>query len=210
MEKARRMKLQPDVSGPVDWDGVSETGIAHRIAHIGRVIREARQDRRFTSEQLAARAGVSTGLLSQLERGRGNPSLVTLAKLAHALGLPMGSFFYGPHPAGRMVVRKSDRMTLEPRVGLRHELLTPDFNRRIEMLTARIPPGFSNEEEPFSHDGEEAIHILSGKLEVVVGGQHFLLDEGDTITHDSTIPHWWRNATKKPTDLIGSSTPPSF
>jgi transcriptional regulator with XRE-family HTH domain len=184
--------------------------VEHRVAHIGGVIRSARQGR-FTYDELAARAGVSTGLISQLERGRGNPSLVTLLKLANALGLPMSSFFLGPPTHDQMVVRKNQRMTLEsPGHGLRHELLTPDFNRSLALMRIQIPPGFSNQERPFLHTGEEVTHVLSGQLEVVVGNQHVVLEEGDSITHESSIPHWWRNSSGRVTEIMASSAPPSF
>ena len=177
---------------------------------LGELIRGARQGR-YTVEELASLADVSSGLISQIERGAGNPSFVTLSKLAYALELPLGAFFQGldgEQGTERMVVRRDKRRKLElPHEGLTYELLTPPAQRSFVILTTTLRPGFQNQERPFVHPGQEAIHVVRGTVHIYVQEREFVLADGDTITYDSSMPHWWRNRSDEPVDVIGVVTP---
>jgi transcriptional regulator with XRE-family HTH domain len=198
------------------------------MARLGEVLR-ARRRGRFTVEELSERAGVSSGLISQIERGKGNPSFKTMQKLAAALELPLGALFqddgapptgYPPNsdggaissqPERQMVVRGDARKKLVfPKESMVWELLTPDLNRSLEMLRAVVPPDYDTRDVPFAHAGEECVHIVRGRVEVHIGEQVFVLEAGDTITYDSTVPHWWRNLGGTEAEVISACTPPSF
>lgn len=211
------------------WMGADavEAGPADPAPVIGRMIRQTRRERRLTVEQLAEQAGVSSGLVSQLERGLGNPSMRNLQKLAYALGLRLGSLFREESPpaepgpaAGALPLRPSRRCAVV-RAGARkklvlpherivYELLTPDLNRRLEVIRSVVPVDFDNSDVPFQHEGEECVHVLRGQVEVHVGELAFVLDAGDTITYDAGIPHWWRNTGGQEAESIAALTPPSF
>lgn len=182
------------------------------VIGLGMAIRAARREQGMTVERLGRVAGVSTGLISQLERGRGNPSFLTLRRLAEALELPFGHFMQGPRPLGGMVVRADQRKRLvQPQPAeIVHELLTPDLRRSLEVLRTTVPPGWSNQDQPFQHVGEECVHVLVGRLDVTVGTSSWELAEGDSITYDSATPHWYANRTDTPVIVIGAVTPPSF
>jgi transcriptional regulator with XRE-family HTH domain len=182
------------------------------VAGLGRAVKSARLAKGLTVEQLGRRAGVSTGLISQLERGRGNPSFLILQRLAEALELPFGHFMQGPKSQGGMVVRADERkrLVVPHPTEIVHELLTPDLRGSLEVLRTSLPPGWSNEEQPFQHPGEECVHVLSGRLHVNVGTSSWELGEGDTITYDPGRPHWYANRTSEPAVVIGVVTPPSF
>jgi transcriptional regulator with XRE-family HTH domain len=181
------------------------------VVLLGRVLRETRVAAQLSVEALAATAGVSAGSISQLERGRGNPSFLTLRRLAAALDVPLGHFLHGPE-AGPMVVRADQRKRLRVPAehGLVYELLTPDLGGALEVLRSQIPPGFDNRDRPFQHTGEECVHLLSGTLRVGIGGRRFELAEGDSVTYDSSVPHYWVNAADAVAVIIGAVTPPSF
>jgi transcriptional regulator with XRE-family HTH domain len=186
---------------------------AEALAHVGAMLRKLRRQRGLTVESLAATAGISAGLISQLERGIGNPSFSTLFKLAYTLEVPLGAFLTDPADAtNRKVVRKEERRRLElPGEALAYELLTPDLQRDLQVLLARIPPKFENAGQPFRHPGEECLHVLSGRIEIFVGAdERYELAEGDSITYDSNTPHWYRNPADEWAELIGAVTPPSY
>ncbi|MDJ0961768.1 MAG: cupin domain-containing protein [Acidimicrobiia bacterium] len=182
------------------------------VVELGRLIRRSREGR-FTVQQLGQRADVSPGLISQIERGQGNPSFQTLYKLSVALGLRIGDMLdnaVAPFE-DQLVVRKPERKRLQlGEHGLVWELLTPNLQGELEMLRTSVPPGFTNEENPFRHRGEECVLLLHGTLEVSVAGRHFVLEEGDSITYDSGLPHWWRNSSGEEAVIVGAVTPPSF
>lgn len=188
----------------------ADTDVA-RLSELGTLIRSSRQGR-FTIEQLATRAGVSPGLLSQIERGIGNPSFRSLHRIADALGLRFADFLAADGgPTRNMVVRRHERKRIQMGAdGLIHELLTPDLQGRLEMLATTVPPGFSNESNPFTHAGEECVVVISGQLQVAVGNDKFGLEVGDAITYDAGIGHWWTNPTGEEASVIGAVTPPSF
>lgn len=181
-------------------------------ARLGEALNRARQGR-FTVEQLAVRSGVSSGLISQIEKGRGNPSFTTLLKLGNALDLPISELLTDhslPAKESHMVVRASERrQVLVDRVGLTYELMTPDFQRSYSFYRCIIPPDFDNRTSPFDHPGEEAIHLLSGEVEIFLAGRPHHLEPGDTVTFNAKLPHAWRNTTSQPSVLIGAATPPS-
>lgn len=180
------------------------------VMALGAALRAARQRRHLSVEGLAAASDVSTGSISQLERGQGNPSLLTLRRLAEALQLPLFHFLQGP-TVGGLVVRADERKRLAlPDNSLVYELLTPHLRGQLEVMRTQVPAGFNNEEKPFVHDGEECVHLLSGTLEVTVGSESFVLGEGDSITYDPSTPHWWANTSHETALMIGAVTPPSF
>lgn len=180
------------------------------VGLIGQRIARERANRAMSIEELAQVAGISTGLLSQIERGIGNPSLSTLRGMADALGLPLGTFFETPAAESDLVVHPSTRrrLVLSDR-SLVYELLVPDLSRALSMLRIELPPHFSNEDKPYSHVGEECELILEGRVEAHIGDRNFLLDAGDSIAFNSAIPHWYRTFEERVV-VISAMTPPSF
>lgn len=181
------------------------------VARIGRLLRHKRGAKGLTVEGLAASAGVSSGLVSELERGRANPSFINLWKISSALGVSIGELMPDQPRLTKVLVRASERKRLSlPDEHLVYELLTPDLQRSLEMTRIEVPPGYDNSERPFVHQGEEAVHLLEGTLEVWWGARHYSMTAGDTVTWDPSIPHWWRNQGTKRAVIIGAVTPPSF
>ena len=193
------------------WEDDGTAGAGSEIrASLGELIRAARSGK-FTIDDLARRSGVSSGRISQIERGLANPSFETLWKLATALGIPLGTFFQGPPVRERMVVRKDERKRLVvPHDDLVYELLTPDLRGALEVFRFHVAPGFDNSRRPITHQGDECIHILAGSLEVNVGEQAFALVEGDSITYEAVQPHFVRNVGEVTAVAIAAVTPPSF
>src|SRR5262249_50384683 len=155
----------------------------------------------------AARSGVSAGLISQIERGLGNPSFLTLGRLAVALDTPMSSFYQGPAREGEFVVRKNERKTLAfPHEGVTYELLMPDFNSLnspVHLLKCRFPPGFDNSGSATSrHPGRKVTFLLSGQIAYTLDGREYLLEPGDSVTHDTMLTSVMRNRTKAAAEAI--------
>jgi len=196
--------MHSDETQPADSDTANRLGAA---------IREARSNR-YTLQELAAEARVSSGLISQLERGIGNPSFKTLQRIADALDLRIGDLIEGASPppeSEAMIVRRDSRARLQiTATSPVYELLTPNLKGRLEVLETTLPPGFSNRSEPFKHVGEECVVVVIGEVDVGVGDLVDHLSIGDAITYDSSIPHWWENNTDTPSRVLGVVTPPSF
>jgi transcriptional regulator with XRE-family HTH domain len=181
---------------------------------LGDQVRKLRLERDLTLEEVAAKSGCSVGALSQLERGKANPEFFTLVKIAHALDVPVARLFHIERSA-LPVVRRGEGRQLNPHPAdatdqANYELLTPDLDRALEVIRYEIPPGVSTEHTPFIHRGEEVGIVLQGIQESHVNGVTYTLFEGDAISFQSTLPHWFRNP--GPNLLIGICicTPPTF
>lgn len=203
-------------SSPIDPNavgaptGASQPETTPTMQAVGALVRRLRDDARLSLARLAAAAALSPGLLSQIERGMGNPSFTTLIKLAHALDVPVGRFFVSEQRAGAVVRAGEHPRLLLAEENLVYELITPHMNGRLGMIRARIAAGWSNEAAPFLHEGEECVLVTRGELWVTVAGDQYVLSEGDSLTYDAGLAHWYRNPTEWDAELIGANTPPSF
>jgi len=182
------------------------------VAAVGATVRTARKRLDLSVQALSQRAGVSFGLVSQLERGLGNPSLQSLQRLAGALGLPVAQLLEPP-VEGIVVVPADRRYRLpadpEAPAGAQavRELLSPRGESAIQLIRTTLPAGFSNEQRPFRHLGTETVTVVSGALVIEHGERRLTLGAGDTATYGTSTPHWWANGHDAETVVLGAVTP---
>ena len=202
----------------LDWHSHAPTARHRRsdrppltVHTVGKEIKRLRKLRELTLEQLASASGVSAGLLSQVERGQGNPSFNTLVQVAHALGIPVARLVAGEQLSSP-VVRRDERRQLSLGDGklVLAEMLTPRLDSALEAIRIVTEPGYSSQDTPFVHDGEEFGIVLEGTHAVNVGGVHYVLQAGDSISYSSTIPHWYENPGDVTSVSLWVVTPPSF
>lgn len=207
--------VEQDLAEPAEPSTDGGPQISAVMAAVGTQIRALRQVNGMTLEELAVRSGVSSGLLSQVERGIGNPAFNSLARIAHALNTPIAQLVHTGADQSP-VVRRGERRRLDVHTGRDrgleavHELLTPSLDQRLEVIEIKAPPGYTIENEPYSHAGEEFGIVLEGRHEVNVGGTSYFLEAGDSISYASSIPHWYRNPGPEPVTAIWVITPPTF
>jgi transcriptional regulator with XRE-family HTH domain len=186
-------------------------GNSQILSSLSERIHRLRQQRGLSLEELAASSDVSASFLSQLERGLGNPSFVTLTKIARALSVPIGSLFGEEPGTNNGLVRYNRRKRLiPPNAKLVYELITPDLNRLFEVASIEIPPKEGEPDSPFQHDGEECVLILEGVLEFHLDREVYKLESGDSITFPGALPHWGYNPGSTTTKLIIVISPPAF
>lgn len=188
---------------------------------IGERLAELRKEHRYSIRKLAEKAGVSASLVSDVERGKVEPSITTLKRLSDALGTTLTFFFSEPAEERSRVVRAAERVVLrgsdnsseassDNRKGVRFELASPEHAEGIEAIYGRYEVGASLGDEPVTHEGEEWGMVLSGRLKVWVGDEIHFLDPGDAIWYPSTTPHRMENVADGPTEYIWIDTPKSF
>jgi len=107
------------------------------------------------------------------------------------------------------VVRKDWRKRVIMPWGAHYQMLCPDLQRKIEFIYLTYPVG-SKVEEFYSHKGEECGLVLEGRFRGVIGSQKVILEPGDSIYYDSSVPHRWENAGNVEVKAIWAITPPSF
>jgi len=183
-------------------------------ATLGATIRRARQQHHRTLQQVARAADLSVSSLSQIERNLLTPSVGTLKRIADALNIPAGKLMFSTDTrstrATVAVLRKGQRKSLAfPQSSIRYELLTPDLRRRSSLLWLVAAPG-AESGAPLTHEGEDVVVVLKGRLSIEVGGAWHELDAGDSIYFSSELPHRWCNRDRREAEAIWSSSPPSF
>ena len=184
---------------------------AESLSRLSERVQRLRQQRGLSLEELAAASDVSASFLSQLERGIGNPSFLTLTKIARALSTPIGYLFGEEPSAANGIVRRHKRKRLiPPNVDLVYELITPDLNRPFEVVSIEIAPGMAEPDSPFLHSGEECVLVLEGEVAFHLGDEMYRLGQGDSITFPGHVPHWANNPGKKNASLIVVIAPPAF
>ncbi|WP_433432504.1 cupin domain-containing protein [Nonomuraea sp. CA-141351] len=193
-------------------DGIPES-VAAMLGAVGTRVRSLRKERGFTLDRLSELSGLSTGIISQVERGLANPSFSTLVQLAHGLGIPVGMLFQVQKEHRSPLVRRSERRRLGGH-GVDDdavfELLVPDLNGALEVTWVETRPGHDTSATPFRHNGEEVGIVLSGHKDVYLDGVKYELGPGDAIRYPSTIPHWYANSSDEVCTAIWVITPPTW
>ena len=178
---------------------------------LGPRIRALRQARNITLRELAERAGVTESFLSQVEREVASPSIASVQRIARALDLAIAELFTEEAPRGRVVRRAERRRIAYPGLRAIDEFLTSDMAARLQVILSTIEPGGGTGEEPYAHDSdEEVVIVLSGQLELWVADEHHVLEEGDSITYSSRLPHRNVNSSDRQALVLFCLTPPSF
>lgn len=190
-------------------NGLDVEKVRRRVS-IGANVRKLRNIKQMTLKQVAERSGTSVALLSQVERGRVNPSVNTLRKLADALDVSIGYFFDDGNDHHTFVVRKADRKTLEMGAGLTYYLLSRKTAPSLEVLYNVFEVDATTGDDLYSHLGEECGVVLEGILQVQLGDRIFILEEGDSISYSSSIPHKLSNIGPTPARAIWVNTPAHF
>lgn len=184
------------------------------MATLGERIHKARRQAGLTIASLAKATGFSQSYISQVERSLANPSVAALKKIADALGVQAGSFFEAELPQSndsQHHIRRNQRKGLVyPGSNIKHELLTPDLKRQLEILWVTSPVGTDSGPYPFSHHGEECMIIIKGRMELLVGGERYVLEEGDSFYFEASLPHRWQNVGDGELHAVAVMTPPSF
>ena len=178
-------------------------------AEMGMRIKRARESRGLSIFDIYLRTNIDVDTLSQIEEGETIPPLGTVIKLAKALDLKMGYFISGAEGKTYTIVRRYDRevtsrydSSKEKQYGYRYESLAPHkTDRNMEPFLVTLEPS-ETEEERSSHDGQEFIFVLHGKMEVRLGEEIHILEPGDSIYYDSTVPHLVKCHGKKTTHIL--------
>ncbi len=164
----------------------------------------------MTLKKLAELTELSVSYLSQLERDSISPSLRSLAKIAQALNVPIVSFFLKQNDPPGSVVRRNKRIKISlPDTDLQYELLAPDVNRKVEFLLLRVEKG-KGQDKLITHEGEEYVFIIQGKLEIKVGKERYVLGAGDSICFDPSFPHTFNNMGEEEVIGVIAASPPSL
>ena len=175
---------------------------------LGQRIREVREMRELSLEDLSSRSGIPVATLEHVESDRAIPPLGELVRLGKALEMEMGYFISAGVDRPMCVVRAESR----PKVARRSKKVSEKYGYVYESLAAEkahrfmepflvtlVPTEFA---KPSTHDGQEFLFVLEGRIRVKVGGEVEVLRPGDAVYYDSSQPHLVKCDGKEPAKIL--------
>jgi len=169
--------------------------------NIGRKVRELREKSQLTIMDLAARSGVPKSVLTEIESGDVTPPVATLLKLARAMNVGMAFFFQDEAAADKVSVTRKDQRIRIRRRPHHHEgevdyiyesLETRKPDKHMEPLFVEFQSMETGNMVFSSHEGEEFVYLLEGRLEFRSHERLEVLTPGDAIYFESDLSHAFR------------------
>lgn len=162
---------------------------------LGKRIKEFRIDKGMTLQEFAEKTGLTKGYLSKIEKAKKAPPVSTLLTLAKALNISISDIF-GETEGNRnpiCLVRKGERRSIARDgsvFGYAYQTLAHRFHKKYMepfILTLPLRP---KENALFQHKGEELLFVLEGTMKFYHGEKEFIVEEGDCVYFDASIPHY--------------------
>lgn len=178
---------------------------------VGRKLKSIRLKQGLTIQELATRSGVSANMISRVERGLTIPSVQILMKLAVVFEKSI-NFFVEEVATTHEVVFSSpggrDTTVYDDEHNMHTESYTSGLrDPQFMAFHCTIPKGGSSGRQHMYHPGDELIVLLEGQLQVTIAGETYLLEQGDSLSFKSHMPHRWDNVGNGEARVIWTLSP---
>ena len=176
---------------------------------IGRRIKDLRNQKGLTQQELADRTELTKGYISQLEHGLVAPSVITLLDLIECLGTTASDFFREAQPE-QVVFSEQGFFEKVDEFGNSTQWFVPTAQKNLmEPLLVQLQPhGKLEEDRP--HEGEEFGYVISGRIRLHLGEKAYVVKAGESFYYEANCVHWIENTTSHPAKYLWVSTPPNF
>lgn len=194
-----------------DEHSAVEAGAREQTAgELGTRLRKLRKSRNLSLGEVSEGAGISASFLSMVEKGQSDITVSRLMKLVHWFGVSIADLVQEPDTSKIQVVRASRRRSIRlVDEGISIQMLTSDGRHRM-MPVINVYARGGGMEDSARHEGEEFVHVLSGRLELVVDGEVVTLEAGDSAYYRADVPHSFRNIGRGEARFLGVTTPPNL
>ena len=152
-----------------------------------------RERQKMSLRALAAKSGLSINAISRIERGDSSPTVASLARLAEALGMPIGAFFEAPPGPTGAVLRRDRRPRTEAEGVVLESLAAGLPGQAFEAYMLTLEPGASCLPSTVAHRGQEFLLCLQGAVICQVAEETHPLASGDSLLFQASRPHQCRN-----------------
>lgn len=166
--------------------------------NVGGKIRQLREMKNITVEDLATRCGLDSAQISKIEEDTIMPSLAPLIKIARGLGVRLGTFLDDNEELGPVVSRNNNRSAsisfsndnISARKHMEYfSMASQKAGRHMEPFIIDIEKSEDKNYKLSNHEGEEFIFVMEGNVEIVYGKETYILEKGDSIYYDSIVNH---------------------
>jgi len=181
--------------------------------NFGEKLRKVRERKGFTLKDVARKAGVSESLISQIERDKISPAIDTLLKLIEVLEVDIDYIFSDFKKERNVVLVKKeevDKIIQNSVVYNKLSRTSNDEDHGIEAYIIEIKIGGEKGSLDYGHPGKELGYIMEGNGEIIIGPKIYTLEEGDSISFPSSIPHVLKNTGNKTLKAFWIVTPPKM
>ncbi|OZD06548.1 XRE family transcriptional regulator [Rhodococcus sp. 06-235-1A] len=175
---------------------------------LGASIRAARRAIQLTLTDVAARSQLSQPFLSQIENGNVMPSVINLHRIAQVLGTTAHDLLEQGTRVDATVIHVDDSSSYSLGPGAVMRFCTA--GSRSMACNEVIADPRSAAESPTSHNGEELLYVISGRIRFVIDDAEHTLEPGSTIYYTASSPHQWFNDTEDTAKFLFICTPPGF
>jgi len=160
-----------------------------QLASFGSALRELRQNRGWSLQELASRSGLSKTFLSRLETGDRQASIAAVLTLARIFGVSLASMFETQVASDPCLIVRANEVAPQSADGLTYTPLS-NAERFFNLQPIRIVVSPKRKgSDHYHHEGEEWLYVLSGRLTLSLAGKTYDLDAGDAAHFDSRRPH---------------------
>jgi transcriptional regulator with XRE-family HTH domain len=184
----------------VHYNALMDESTVALASAIGVRVRQERQSRRWTLDQLAEAAGVSRRMVINVEQGAANPSVGTLLRISDALGVGLPALVEPPAPKPVKVTRRGEGAVLwSGDSGGRGALVAgtepPDV---VELWDWTLGPGDCHGSEAHTPGTKELLQVQEGLITIEVAARSVTLEAGDAVAFPGDVAHSYANQGREP------------
>ena len=177
------------------------------MENLGGRLRELRKQKGISQRELAARSGLTNGMISLMETNKVNPTVASLLKVLNAISVPVAEFFESEPPDHKQVFFHPDEL---PDIGSSNVVLKlvggEVAGRQFAVLHETYPPGTDTGPGMMSHSGEEGGFVVHGEIEITIGEQVRVLKTGEAYYFTTSTPHRFRNISKETCEIVSANS----
>ena len=174
--------------------------------NIAKNLNKIRKEKGLTLNDLAEVSGVSKSMLSEIERGGTNPTILVLWKIADGLKIPLTQLI-SEETANYTLVRQKQQALLNQDNGYQIFSIFPYYDQhKTEVLEVSIQPKGKLSNSGHRIGVDETTYVLNGEIMLKLGNEQFILHSGDTIRFKGGLPHQYINQTDEPVHFLNILT----
>lgn len=164
---------------------------------IGNKLKDIRNKRNLSLDEMAKLTGVSKAMLGQIERGQSNPTVSTLWKIATGLKVSFSLFIDENQDDLKTICQNNITPILEDNGKMRLYPIFPfDANKGFEIFTIELEPGCDHISVPHNDGVEEYIIVTEGQIEMNINDKKFILQKGNSMKFMANKPHTYKNTSQ--------------
>lgn len=175
---------------------------------LGAKIKQMRNQKSLTQEELADRCELTKGYISQLENNVNSPSIATLTDILSALGSNLSEFFR-EEPEEKVVFSKDEFIEKDSDGVLLHWLIPNAQKNMMEPILVELAENTETAGD-VPHEGEEFGYVLEGKIAILLGNKQHTCKKGEAFYYTASKPHSIINKGRGKAKFLWISTPPNF